>query len=225
MKTSAVSQDHMLQSGALAMQANPVEAESLNNAHTTEAAPWFDEASEGTAAADWSGVADDELLAPDDLGVSGEENIPELSSDEMLAGDLMSMYVRDVAAHPLLSVEEEKRLTQELLRHRLSLVVLLGGHPLSLAALMAFVSSDSCVVHWNPEWRDWALLHAEVDQALIGLFRNHAKTFPRMMPRERQAEMQGLHQDLEQAGAARDSLQARLNYRALMRHVEGVQFP
>lgn len=209
----------------MAMQSGQAEIDVLDRERTTEGGPWFDGASDRAASGDWNGVADDELLSADDLSVSTEENIPELSSDEMLAGDLMSMYVRDVAAHPLLSVEEEKRLTQELLRHRLSLVVLLGGHPLSLAALMAFVSSDSDFFHRNPEWRDWALHHAEVEQALIGLFRDHAKTLPRLIPRELLAEMQGLHQNLEQAVDARDSLQARLNYRALMRHLVGVQFP
>src|SRR5690554_5146798 len=199
MKTSAVSQDHRLQQGAMAMQSGQAEIDVLDRERTTEGGPWFDGASDRAASGDWNGVADDELLSADDLSVSTEENIPELSSDEMLAGDLMSMYVRDVAAHPLLSVEEEKRLTQELLRHRLSLVVLLGGHPLSLAALMAFVSSDSDFFQNNREWRDWALHHMEVEQALIGLFRDHAKTLPRLIPRELLAEMQGLHQRLEQA--------------------------
>src|SRR5690554_7465167 len=82
MKTSAVSQDHMMQPGAMAMQVSPAETEALNNAPTPEATPWFDEASEGSATEDWSGVADDELLSADEIGVSGEESIPELSSDE-----------------------------------------------------------------------------------------------------------------------------------------------
>ncbi len=235
MRTSASSQTLAMQTVPESVRIDSVEEGNLTGSQAgtgaADAATWYDSPQESAAAEDWENGADGELLAdseivaPEEALTPGDDHIPELSSDEMMAGDLMSMYVRDVAAHPLLSVDEEKRLTQELLRHRLALVVLLGGHPLSLAALMAFVSSDSDFFSRNTEWRDWALRNGEVETALMGLFRDHAKTLPRLIPRELLADMKALHQQVEEASAAGDRKKTSLAYRALMRHLVGVQFP
>lgn len=229
MKASASSQTNRLQAGLIQEPVKPAENERLRGSlDATPGEPWYEGiVAEPPVNGDWDGAAgsDSDMLAGDEVLPSADENIPELSSEEMLAGDLMSMYVRDVALHPLLMVDEEKRLTQELLRHRLALVVLLGGHPLSLAALVAFVSSDSDFFQRNQDWRDWALKHGEVETALMGLFRDHAKTLPRLIPRDRLAEILSLHERLQTAAVEGNETERRLSYRALMRHLVGIQFP
>src|SRR5690606_42161113 len=103
MRTSASSQTLAMQRVPESVRIDSVVEEgnlagSLTGAGAADAATWYDSPQESAVAEDWEAGADTDLLADSEIVAPSEDalpddHIPELSSDEMMAGDLMSVHV------------------------------------------------------------------------------------------------------------------------------------